>query len=41
MDEDNCELEEAVSYNSKIGTDSELQKRILGILKILYYNNIF
>jgi len=33
MDEDNCELEETDSYRSKIGTDSELQKRILGIFK--------
>ncbi|UZO22821.1 uncharacterized protein OCT59_015170 [Rhizophagus irregularis] len=29
MDEDNCELEETDGYKSKIGTDSELQKRIL------------
>ncbi|RGB30238.1 hypothetical protein C1646_818028 [Rhizophagus diaphanus] len=30
MDEDSCELEETDSYKSKVETDSELQKRILG-----------
>ena len=37
IDEDNCKFEETNSYKSTIETDSELQKRILGILKTLKY----
>jgi len=37
IDEDNYEFEETNSYKSTIETDSELQKRILGILKTLKY----
>jgi hypothetical protein len=38
MDEDNCELEESDSYKSKIETDSELQRRILGMSNIILKN---
>ena len=38
MDEDNCELEESNSYEPRIETDFELQRRILGMSNIILKN---